>query len=157
MFRLLNRTCNGRSGLALSRPPAPEQFVSYESDIRFIKRGGRIFIVEVTTRISELKRTHNNVIQLPAKSGIPDICGHLAGLRAGIRRRSSSKKFSSMVTCTDPFSPAGASGIKNVMKRFPSRAKSDSWEHADNPKYPEKYSALGIRIGVNYIVYAMTH
>jgi hypothetical protein len=33
----------------------------------------------------------------------------------------------------------------------------DSWEHADNPEYPEKYSALGIRIGVNYIVYAMTH
>src|SRR5579863_6283289 len=33
----------------------------------------------------------------------------------------------------------------------------DSWEHADNPLYPERYSALGIRIGVNYIVYAMTH
>ena len=33
----------------------------------------------------------------------------------------------------------------------------DSWEHADNPLYPEKYSALGIRIGVNYIVYSMTH
>lgn len=33
----------------------------------------------------------------------------------------------------------------------------DSWEHADNPAYPEKYSALGIRIGVNYIVYAMSH
>ena len=33
----------------------------------------------------------------------------------------------------------------------------DSWEHADNPQYPEKYSALGIRIGVNYITYAMTH
>lgn len=33
----------------------------------------------------------------------------------------------------------------------------DSWENADDPKYPEKYSALGIRIGVNYIVYAMTH
>jgi len=33
----------------------------------------------------------------------------------------------------------------------------DSWEHADNPQYPEKYSALGIRIGVNYVVYAMTH
>ena len=33
----------------------------------------------------------------------------------------------------------------------------DSWEHADNPQYPEKYSALGIRIGVNYIMYAMTH
>jgi hypothetical protein len=33
----------------------------------------------------------------------------------------------------------------------------DSWEHADNPKYPEKFSALGFRIGVNYVVYSMTH
>ncbi len=33
----------------------------------------------------------------------------------------------------------------------------DSWEHADNPLYPEEYSALGFRIGINYIVYAMTH
>jgi hypothetical protein len=33
----------------------------------------------------------------------------------------------------------------------------DSWEHADNPDYPEKFSALGIRIGVNYVVYSMTH
>ncbi len=33
----------------------------------------------------------------------------------------------------------------------------DSWQLADEPKYPEKYSALGLRIGVNYVVYAMTH
>jgi len=33
----------------------------------------------------------------------------------------------------------------------------DSWEWADSPYYPEKYSALGIRIGVNYVVYSMTH
>ena len=33
----------------------------------------------------------------------------------------------------------------------------DSWEWADDPRYPERYSALGIREGVNYIVYAMTH
>lgn len=33
----------------------------------------------------------------------------------------------------------------------------DSWEYADEPEYPEKYSALGVRIGVNYVVYAMTH
>ena len=33
----------------------------------------------------------------------------------------------------------------------------DSWEWADDPKYPEEYSALGIRIGVNYIVYSLTH
>ena len=33
----------------------------------------------------------------------------------------------------------------------------DSWEWADDPGYPEKFSALGIRIGVNYVVYAMSH
>ncbi len=33
----------------------------------------------------------------------------------------------------------------------------DSWEWADAPEYPERYSALGIRVGVDYIVYAMTH
>jgi Domain of unknown function (DUF4159) len=33
----------------------------------------------------------------------------------------------------------------------------DSWEWADDPRYPEKYSALGIRIGVNYVIYALTH
>ena len=33
----------------------------------------------------------------------------------------------------------------------------DAWEWADAPHYPEKYSALGIRIGVNYVLYALTH
>jgi Domain of unknown function (DUF4159) len=33
----------------------------------------------------------------------------------------------------------------------------DSWEWADSPQYPEKFASLGIRIGVNYVVYAMTH
>jgi Domain of unknown function (DUF4159) len=33
----------------------------------------------------------------------------------------------------------------------------DSWEWADDPQYPERFSALGIRIGVNYILYSMTH
>jgi hypothetical protein len=33
----------------------------------------------------------------------------------------------------------------------------DSWEWADDPRYPEHYSALGLRIGVNYAIYAMTH
>ncbi|HJT90087.1 MAG TPA: DUF4159 domain-containing protein [Bryobacteraceae bacterium] len=33
----------------------------------------------------------------------------------------------------------------------------DSWEWADVPQYPERFSALGLRIGVNYVVYAMTH
>jgi hypothetical protein len=33
----------------------------------------------------------------------------------------------------------------------------DSWEWADDPRYPEKFSALGIRIGVDYVVYSLTH
>jgi hypothetical protein len=33
----------------------------------------------------------------------------------------------------------------------------DSWEWADRPEYPERFSSLGIRLAVNHIVYAMTH
>ena len=33
----------------------------------------------------------------------------------------------------------------------------DSWEFADLPSYPERFSALGIRIGVDYVIYSMTH
>jgi hypothetical protein len=33
----------------------------------------------------------------------------------------------------------------------------DSWEWSDDARYPEKFSDLGIRLGVNYVVYAMTH
>jgi hypothetical protein len=33
----------------------------------------------------------------------------------------------------------------------------DSWEWADDARYPEEYSALGMRIGINYILYSMTH
>lgn len=33
----------------------------------------------------------------------------------------------------------------------------DSWEFADDPSYPEHYSALGLRLGANFAVYALTH
>jgi hypothetical protein len=33
----------------------------------------------------------------------------------------------------------------------------DAWEWADHPRYPERYASLAYRIGVNYIIYAMTH
>ena len=44
-----------------------------------------------------------------------------------------------------------------VVALTPNSDLGDSWEWADDPSYLEKFSALGIRIGVNYIVYAMTH
>jgi hypothetical protein len=33
----------------------------------------------------------------------------------------------------------------------------DAWEMADEPWYPEKYTALAYRFGINYVLYAMTH
>jgi len=33
----------------------------------------------------------------------------------------------------------------------------DAWEYADDPYYPENAASRAIRIGINYIVYAMTH
>jgi hypothetical protein len=33
----------------------------------------------------------------------------------------------------------------------------DAWEWADDAYYPERFSDLAIRLGVNYIVYSMTH
>ncbi len=33
----------------------------------------------------------------------------------------------------------------------------DSWAFADDPRYEERFSNLGMSIGVNYIVHAMTH
>ena len=33
----------------------------------------------------------------------------------------------------------------------------DAWEHADNPCYPHLYSGFAYRMGINLIVYSMTH
>ena len=33
----------------------------------------------------------------------------------------------------------------------------DAWEWADLPEYPENWTALAYRFGINYVVYAMTH
>ncbi len=33
----------------------------------------------------------------------------------------------------------------------------DAWEYADDPRYPEKFTTFATRIGLNELVYAMTH
>jgi hypothetical protein len=33
----------------------------------------------------------------------------------------------------------------------------DAWEWADLPEYPEKYASMAYRLGVNYILYSLTH
>jgi hypothetical protein len=34
---------------------------------------------------------------------------------------------------------------------------ADAWEWADEPTYAERFSSLAYRVGINYIMYAMTH
>lgn len=48
------------------------------------------------------------------------------------------------------------SGRVMIMMTF-NNDLGDSWQLADNPQYPEKFSSLGIRLGVNFVVYTMTH
>jgi hypothetical protein len=33
----------------------------------------------------------------------------------------------------------------------------DAWEWADDPRYPEKFASLAFKLGINYIMYSMTH
>lgn len=33
----------------------------------------------------------------------------------------------------------------------------DSWQHADDPTYPQEDSHMGLRLGVNYVIYTLTH
>jgi hypothetical protein len=33
----------------------------------------------------------------------------------------------------------------------------DAWEHADDPEYPVEMTGQAYRLGVNYIIYAVTH
>ena len=33
----------------------------------------------------------------------------------------------------------------------------DAWEHADDPAYPEHLASFAYRMGINYIIYPMTH
>ena len=33
----------------------------------------------------------------------------------------------------------------------------DALEHADNPFFPQKYAAQGMRVFLNYLMYGMTH
>jgi len=33
----------------------------------------------------------------------------------------------------------------------------DAWEHADTPYYPAEMTGQAYRLGINYVLYAMTH
>jgi len=33
----------------------------------------------------------------------------------------------------------------------------DAWEWADSPDYPERFASMAFRVGINYVIYGMTH
>jgi len=33
----------------------------------------------------------------------------------------------------------------------------DAWEWADDPRYPERFASMAFRVGIDYIMYSMTH
>jgi hypothetical protein len=33
----------------------------------------------------------------------------------------------------------------------------DAWEWADDPAYPEQFASMAFRVGLNYVMYSMTH
>lgn len=44
-----------------------------------------------------------------------------------------------------------------IVGAFLNQDLGDAWEFADDPLYPEKFASMAYRVGVNYVVYAMTH
>ena len=33
----------------------------------------------------------------------------------------------------------------------------DGWEHTYHPSYPTKYANMAYKLGINYLIYALTH
>lgn len=61
-----------------------------------------------------------------------------------------------------PYEPHDWQGIKDAHGRWIvainyNMDMGDSWEHANDADYPVAMTSLGYRLGMNYIIYALTH
>ena len=61
-----------------------------------------------------------------------------------------------------PHGPPGWLGIRDDEDRLVvainfNMDMGDAWEHADDPAYPVPMTSFAYRVGINYLVYAMTH
>lgn len=61
-----------------------------------------------------------------------------------------------------PYGPPGWLGIRDAHGRLVvainfNMDMGDAWEHADDPAYPVSMTSFAYRVGINYLVYAMTH
>lgn len=78
------------------------------------------------------------------------------------RRHIMSNDGSGNVVVRMPYRPHEWRGMKDSSGRWIvainyNMDMGDSWEHADDPYYPVNMTSLGYRLGINYIVYSMTH
>jgi hypothetical protein len=65
-------------------------------------------------------------------------------------------------TPATPEGPPGWKGIYDDEGRLMVAANynmdmGDAWEHADDPGYPLPMTAFAYQLGVNYVIYALTH
>ena len=90
----------------------------------------------------------NVLYTLDARTQIPGR-RHLVGGAGGIEARM-------------PYAPPRWRGIRDEAGRLVvainfNMDMGDAWEHADDPYYPVPMTSFAYRVGINYLVYAMTH
>ena len=90
----------------------------------------------------------NVLYELDGRTQIPGR-RHLVGGPGGTRARM-------------PHGPPGWLGIRDRADRLVvainfNMDMGDAWEHADDPVYPVPMTSFAYRVGINYLVYAMTH
>ena len=66
------------------------------------------------------------------------------------------------VVANMPFGPPRWRGIRDAKGRLVvainfNMDMGDAWEHADDPAYPVPMTSFAYRVGINYLMYAMTH
>jgi hypothetical protein len=138
---LLTEPTRGPEGL-LCRTHWPDEIHARQRHMR----GSRTDIARAAHTVVQLRIPFRSIDRRAGSgfgSGIAIFRAHLPP--GGIRRFSSSKKFSNMMTCTEPLSPPAASGVANTAKppaRVPRKAGSSESGQVALPEAASAATAL---------------
>lgn len=119
----------------------PQDWAVFESAMRVALPGRPI--VELDDRVLlDVHYSLDDRTQIPGRR-------HLVSTASGIEVRM-------------PYSPARWRGIYDETGRLLvainfNMDTGDAWEHADDPAYPVAMTSYAYRVGINYLVYALTH
>jgi hypothetical protein len=125
-----------------------DDFWNADEYARFAQSMSKVFPDRSMVEIEDTDAIFHTVYDLDERYQIPGMWA-LRGGRGGMWQRAAGTKPHWMGIYDDNNRLMVAMTFNNDV--------GDSWELADDPNYPERFSALGIRLGVNYVVYAMTH